>query len=78
MLLVIIFFGLSAGRMAVHTVGGTFNALLSMLTLDLVRLVLVAVEAGVGLETGGVAGLADVGVALAVVEGKGVEVGYCS
>lgn len=47
-----------------------------MLTLDLVRLVLVAVEAGVGLETGGVAGLAGVGVALAMVEGKGVD--YCS
>lgn len=49
-----------------------------MLKLDLVGLVLVAVEAGVGLETGGVAGLAGVGVALAVVEGKGVEADYCS
>ena len=76
MLLIIVFFGLSTGRMAVHTVGRTLKALLSMLTLDLVRLVLVAVEAGVGLETGGVAGLAGVGVALAVVEGKGVD--YCS
>ena len=78
MLLIIVVFGLSTGRMAVHTVGEAFNALLPMLTLDLVRLMLVAVVAGVGLETGGVAGLAGVGVALAVVEGEGVEADYCS
>jgi hypothetical protein len=53
-LLIIVFLGLSTARVAVHTVDRTLKALLPVLTLDLVRLMLVAVEAGVGLDSGGV------------------------
>lgn len=66
-------FFFSTGGVAAHTIAEVTNALFAMFGGDLRFVVLVAAVTGVALQGGGVAGLASINAALAMIDGEGMR-----